>query len=528
MESYKHYDEEIAFLLKAGTRIIEIVSFEYQRVFSILAKMSSETSWPIFAWDPANGVKKLNENGSLVSYQLDAEDPLAALNFLETFNGECILLMEGYENYLNPNHNLSNIFIRKLVQFSRKNTDKAILLFTQVLHVPSEIKSETSVVELPLSDENVIRQIVEDLIGKTSRGFLRNIDITDELISSALGLTFSEIEHAFKKAMVKNSRVDNSIIPDILSEKENIVKASGYLSFEKVSVSFNSIGGLNNLKQWCQIRGKGFSKAAKEYGLDNPKGLLLLGVPGCGKSLTAKAIANEWKFPLLRLDMGSIYNKWVGDSEKNIRNALAVAEAVSPCVLWIDEIEKGMRGSRSEGDSGVASRIFGTFLTWMQDKTKPVFIVATANDVTSIPQEMLRKGRFDEMFFVDLPSQAERASIFEIHLNHFANHINFTREDIDSLTKISEGFTGAEIEECIKSAMFKGFANDMGLISVDDVAEEIKSVYPLSQTMSGTINSLRVWAKSRCKSASANEPVKLEKTTDEIVPEISFSEFKKR
>lgn len=528
MVDTNNYYNEITFLIQAGTKIIEIVSFEYQRVFKMFADVSKKNKWPIFTWDPSVGIQKLREDGSLMNYQQDAGDCLGALNFLTTNSDDCILLMEGFENVFNPNHPMSNLFIRKLVQFSRKTDNKAIVLFTQHPVVPSEIKSEVAVVELPLSDENVIREIVEGLVRRVNQSFFQRIDITDEVVNSALGLTYSEIEHAFKKAMVKNRRVDNTIIPDIISEKENIVKASGYLSFEKASVSFDSVGGLKNLKEWCIVRGKGFTKAAKDYGLSSPKGLLLLGVPGCGKSLTAKAIANQWNFPLVRLDMGSLYDKYIGESEKNIRNALAVAEAVSPCILWVDEIEKGVKGSRSDSDSGIASRIFGTFLTWLQDKTKPVFIVATANDVTSIPPEMLRKGRFDEIFFVDLPTQVERESILRIHLNNFKLHIQCSTADIENLARITEGFTGAEIEESIRSAMFKGFADDKKLIQASDIAAEIKNVYPLSQTMSGTINNLRVWAQSRCKLASSHTPVRLLKKEDETVGEISFSEFKRK
>ena len=269
---------------------------------------------------------------------------------------------------------------------------------------------------------------------------------------------------------------------------------------------------MDNLKDWLEKRKQAFDFKAQTWGLAEPKGLLLLGVPGCGKSLTAKCIASLWNMPLLRLDIGKVFQAEVGSSENNIRRAIATAEAVAPCVLWIDEIEKGLSGVQSSGatDGGTTSRIFSTILTWMQEKTQPVFVVATANDISQLPPELLRKGRFDEMFFVDLPSAEDRKSIFSIHLaNNNQKPDNF---GLDKLAKESKGFNGAEIEECVKEAMFTAYTENPNepKLQIVHLLNAIKDTVPLSKTMKDQIEFLRKWANSRAKQAGQlnNEDLK--------------------
>jgi SpoVK/Ycf46/Vps4 family AAA+-type ATPase len=318
-----------------------------------------------------------------------------------------------------------------------------------------------------------------------------------------------EADLAFCLAVVKDHLKETSV-RTVSEEKEQIIRKSGILDFFPKNESLKDVGGMDNLKDWLLKRQKAYDKKAREWGLQEPKGLLLLGVPGCGKSLTAKSIASCWEMPLLRLDIGRVFQGLVGSSEDNIRKALATAEAVAPCVLWIDEIEKGLSGVQSSGstDGGVTSRIFSTILTWMQEKTSPVFVVATANDVNSLPPELLRKGRFDEIFFVDLPSSKERKNIFSIHLaKRNQKSESFAME---AIAKESEGFNGAEIEECVKEAMFDAYvANpENPQLTTKFIIDAIKRTVPLSVTMDKQISNLRDWAATRARNASSESRVK--------------------
>ncbi|MCK5686937.1 AAA family ATPase, partial [bacterium] len=260
--------------------------------------------------------------------------------------------------------------------------------------------------------------------------------------------------------------------------------------------------GLDNLKDWLKKRGRGFDKSAKEFGLETPKGILLLGIPGTGKSLTAKAIGSEWQFPLLRLDMGKIFGGIVGESEENIRGALNIAEAIAPSILWIDEIEKGFAGAGGSGgsDSGVTKRIFGTFITWMQEKTNPVFIIATANSIENLPPELLRKGRFDEIFFVDLPTRNEIETIFKIHISK--RNRDPKQFDMNTLCELANGFSGAEIEQAVISALYDVYYDGKRELKTEDLAKSLNETVPLSVTMGEKIGHLREWASTRARNAT--------------------------
>jgi SpoVK/Ycf46/Vps4 family AAA+-type ATPase len=263
-----------------------------------------------------------------------------------------------------------------------------------------------------------------------------------------------------------------------------------------------NVGGLSHLKDWLQSRSGAFSERAREFGLPEPKGLLLLGVQGCGKSLTAKAIASLWRLPLLRLDVGAVMNAFVGSSEENMRKAIRISESLAPAILWLDEIEKGFSGTGGpgpDGDSGTTARVFATFLTWLQEKTKPVFVIATANSIDKLPPEMLRKGRFDEIFFVDLPSEAEREEIFRIHLRRRSREP--MGYDVKSLAKLSEGMSGAEIEAVVIEGLWRAFPEGRELL-LEDLEYAVRSTVPLSRTMAESIDALRAWARSRARPAS--------------------------
>jgi ATP-dependent 26S proteasome regulatory subunit len=380
-----------------------------------------------------------------------------------------------------------------------------------------ELEKEVHILELPYPSFEDIKAIYNKVCKEYD---IKNASEPDsDLIEAALGLTIMEAEKAFSLAYIESGNLSSAEVPLVIREKENVIKKSGYLEYYHPKETMTDVGGLTNLKDWLIKRGRGFDKGAKDFGLTYPRGILLLGIPGTGKSLTAKAIGNEWHFPLLRLDMGKIFGGIVGESERNIREALNIAEAIAPSIVWIDEIEKGMSGISSSGstDGGTTARVLGTFLTWMQEKTKPVFVVATANDISQLPPELLRKGRVDEIFFVDLPTEKEREEIIKIHLkkkNRKPKDFN-TKE----LAKKSKGFSGAELEEVVKEALFQAYDKERE-VNDEDILEAIDKTFPLSRTMHETIEKMRKWAKSRAVSASTDEPEKLDKEQDKELPKL--------
>jgi SpoVK/Ycf46/Vps4 family AAA+-type ATPase len=352
------------------------------------------------------------------------------------------------------------------------------------------------------------------MIEANKRGSRIHIDLTPEdeerLAKAALGLTLHEAENAFARAMVNDGKLNPRDVEVILEEKRQIIKKSEILEFVKTDLKIEDVGGLENLKRWLLKRNKSWLDAAARYGLPAPKGVLITGVPGCGKSLIAKAVSAMWQLPLLRLDLGKIFSGIVGSSEENMRKAIKTVEAVSPSILWIDEIEKGFSGMNHGGDSGTSNRIFGTFLTWMQEKTKPVFVIATANNIQYLPPEMLRKGRFDEIFFVDMPTKKERKEIFRLHINKRLKDPevigNFELNDaiLDHLAELTEGFVGAEVEQVVISALFEAFSEDRS-IRLEDFEKSIRTTVPLAVTQAEQIQRIREWANVRAVAATAQE-----------------------
>jgi SpoVK/Ycf46/Vps4 family AAA+-type ATPase len=333
------------------------------------------------------------------------------------------------------------------------------------------------------------------------RSRLKGLDLDQEAraqaVRAAQGLTCTEAENVFAKSLVMSRTLDLDLI---LAEKQYLLRKSRALEYYHAPANFRKVGGMEELKEWLRKRGAAFTDAARSFGLPEPRGLLLLGVQGCGKSLMAKAVASQWKLPLLRLDMGRIFGEMVGASELNMRQALKVAESVAPALLWLDEIEKGLAGAASSGrsDAGTTARVFGTFLTWMQEKKAPVFVVATSNDVRQLSPELLRKGRFDEIFFVDLPNYKERTEIWMIHLHKRGRQMR--RFDIERLAHETVGFSGAEIEQMIISALYDAF-DEQRDIEMLDLIRVISQTVPLSKTMHQEINALRNWAKEHARFA---------------------------
>jgi ATP-dependent 26S proteasome regulatory subunit len=507
----KNYEEELETLIRAGAKVVEIASFEWERVHGFTNYVSEILGIAWYSWSSVSGLR-IWEQGKLKVINPDCTTLAAVLEYYLNNESDMLLVLEDFHPYSEVGYPVNVRYIREMMrpQNYSGSYKKAIILSAPSKFVPEELSKELPVIEVELPDRSIIEVIAHTVVEEYSDYCIES-EITPKLLESALGLTVMEARLAFAKAIITNRKLTDEEIPLIISEKEQIIKKSGLLEYFHPKEYLTNVGGLENLKDWIRKRGNAYSDDARAYGLNTPRGVLLLGVPGCGKSLTAKAIANEWQFPLLRFDLGKVFSGFVGESERNIRYALDVAKTISPCVLWIDEIEKGLSGTQStcKADGGTSARVFGTLLTWMQEKEDPVFVVATANDISSLPPELLRKGRFDEIFFVDLPTAMERENIFRIHLENKNRDIKTLNLDINKLVKNTEGFSGAEIEEVINEALFNAYANGQDDLKMENLMECIYTTSPLSKTMAETISNLRKWAKERARLASDGIPEKV-------------------
>lgn len=489
---------EIEVLLRAKYPILYVVSWEERRVEEALGRVCKDLNRNLHTWTLTQGMRPPLNGGRtpLTSPELEV---LAQIHEAPDYT---VFLLKDFHPYMKDFRTIR--LLRDLAARMRGKA-QAIVILGPVLQLPSDLEKEVTVVEFPLPDEADITRTLEQVVGavKDTKGIDTNLAPEDRerLVKSAQGLTMDEIESVFARSLVEKKRFD---VDAVLKEKQQIIRKSGLLEYYAPDARIKDVGGMELLKEWLDKRTKSFSDKARAFGIPAPKGVLLLGVQGCGKSLLAKAIAAQWNLPLLKLDVGRIFGSLVGQSEENIRKAIAVAESVAPCVLWADELEKGFAGVGGGGtsDSGTTARVFSTFLTWMSEKTAPVFLVATANDVTALPPEMLRKGRFDEIFFVDLPDAAEREQIFAIHLRKRGRPVESF--DLKRLAEKTHGFSGAEIEQIVVGALYVAFDADRELEQAD-LEEEIKNVVPLSVMMSEDIAELRHWAALRTRPASKND-----------------------
>jgi SpoVK/Ycf46/Vps4 family AAA+-type ATPase len=498
-------------MIEAHYPILYLTTFEYsrtkQKLHGLLDLLKGEVCK--YEWDCVNGLVMIDSQNKVAPINIDDEPIVEAEMVLKYAlskdkTKKDIFILNDFNEHIEEEN--IKFYIRTLSEKARY-TNTYIVILSAIYKLPIELEKYVTVVNIPLPDRVDLAKTLAHV--EKESGVLITPSLRNRLIDAALGMTTMEADLAFCLAVVKDHLKETSV-RTVSEEKEQIIRKSGILDFFPKNESLKDVGGMDNLKDWLLKRQKAYDKKAREWGLQEPKGLLLLGVPGCGKSLTAKSIASCWEMPLLRLDIGRVFQGLVGSSEDNIRKALATAEAVAPCVLWIDEIEKGLSGVQSSGstDGGVTSRIFSTILTWMQEKTSPVFVVATANDVNSLPPELLRKGRFDEIFFVDLPSPKERKNIFSIHLaKRNQKSESFAME---AIAKESEGFNGAEIEECVKEAMFDAYvANpENPQLTTKFIIDAIKRTVPLSVTMDKQISNLRDWAATRARNASSESRVK--------------------
>jgi len=411
--------------------------------------------------------------------------------------------------YMGENDGLGQRVLRIMKDFNNNDKGKnVIIVISTSMRLPNSIQGLFSVLNHGLPTEEELVALIRDNFKKE---FKLSNQLIEKIAFNLLGLNTSQAALILNKILFKNGTLDDKAIDTILDAKKEIISKDGFLEFFPTTETMDNIGGLENLKAWATLRTKVFSKTAAEFGIPFPKGMLIAGVQGTGKSLASKAMASLWKFPLLRLDMGKLFGGLVGQSEENTRRVIQVAEAVSPCVLWIDEIEKGFDGlNATSGDSGTSTRVLGTLLTWMQEKRKPVFVVATANQVEKLPPEMIRKGRFDEIFFVDFPNKTEREQIFKVLLLKIKR--DPAKFNLSNLSLKSEGYTGAEIEQAITDSLIIAFDNGRD-IKDDDIYAAIESMTPLKDIMGEKIDKLRNFLQF-AKPANTNERENISKAKD--------------
>lgn len=488
--------ERIEYLIRARYPIIYLVSSEENRAERTLQNICEARSKKLFYWSVTKGME--TEDGNSMS---ELREPIKALEFITESNVNGLFVLRDFHPYLND-----PVVIRKLRDINKvlKNTMKNIVLLSSILKIPAEAEKEIAVIDFALPTKKEIDQIVESILRSvntpTDIDIFNDKEKREKVLEAALGLTSEEIENVFARSLVQKNQFDIDVI---LSEKEQIIRKSGVLEFYKTSEKFTDVGGLEILKDWLKKRTLAFTNEAREFGLPQPKGVLFVGIPGCGKSLTAKAISSLWQLPLLKLDVGKVFSSLVGSSEENVRKAIQTAESIAPSILWLDELEKGFSGMQGSGgsDAGTSARVFGTFITWLQEKTSSVFVVATANNVSQLPPELLRKGRFDEIFYVDLPTFEERKDIFHIHL--LKRKRNPEQFDIEGFADATNGYSGAEIEQVIISALYDAF-DAKAELDTARIFNSIKEIIPLSQTMEADISRIREWAKTRARKTTNN------------------------
>jgi len=509
-ETLSPFQERLNTYLRAGYPILYVVTAEEERAIELIGGLVADGELAKrrpYVWSVSRGLCTLD----LKPVDRKTADPKRVLPYLLETPDPGVFILEDFHFFLDERSPTAPLVIRQLRDLVGpfKAARKTVVLLSSVLKLPPELEKDLTVVDLDMPGEAELAAVLDDTVEQVRDNPRVEVNLgqggREQIVKALTGLTRTEAENALAKVVVTRSRLDPDDVDLLLAEKEQIIRKSGMLEFYATPERFGSIGGLENLKVWLRQRGKAFSEAARQFGLPNPKGLLLVGVPGCGKSLSAKAVAAEWQMPLLKFDLGKVFDSLMGKSEENMRRALKMAEAVAPCVLWIDEIEKGLSGVRGQtGDSGTSTRVFGTLLTWMEENQKPVFTIATANDIEGLPPELLRKGRFDEIFFIDLPGPQERANILAIHLTK--HHRDYRDFDLATHVQATDGFSGAEIEQTVVSALYLAFAEGEDTKLADrHLQQAVATSVPLSQSMGQRIGILRAEAKDKWRPASGGE-----------------------
>ena len=491
------FNDELALFLKARYPIIYINTIEEDRVEYVIRKnIKTNLNRSIYSWDFVDGYTNNPNNEGFAK-----RNPLQALELVERLNAEtpALFLLKDFNRFLTD---LS--ISRKLRNISRilKLQPKTIIIIGSDLTIPKELQDLITVVQFQLPLEEEISQELNRLIN--SLNIQIDSQLFENLTRACQGLSLERIRRVLSRIIATYKTINNDSIIVLLSEKKQIISQTEILEYSSVNEQIDNLGGLENLKDWLKKRKTAFGLQALNYGLPIPRGLLLIGIQGTGKSLTAKAIANDWQLPLLKLDVGKLFGGIVGESESRLRQMINVCETISPCILWIDEIDKAFSNTDNRGDSGTSNRVLATFISWLSEKTKPVFVIATANNIDLLPIEIIRKGRFDEIFFLDLPEQEEREEIFKIHLQNFRPN-SWKSFDYQQLAQASEAFSGAEIRQSIIEGMYHAFYETREF-TTEDICMALKELIPLAHLENDQMIRLHQWASSgRIRSASSKE-----------------------
>jgi SpoVK/Ycf46/Vps4 family AAA+-type ATPase len=481
------FNDELTLLLKARYPVIFINTIEEDRVEYVIRKhIKTNLNRSIYSWDFVDGYTNNPNNEGFAK-----RNPLQALELVERLTAEtpAIFLLKDFNRFL------TDISIsRKLKNIGRllKLQPKTIIIIGSEFNIPNELQDLVTIIQFQLPVEAEISQELTRLI--KSLNIEVESDLFESLTQACQGLSLERIRRVLSKIIATHKTIDQKSITILLNEKKQIISQTEILEYWSVNEKITNIGGVKNLKDWLKKRKSSFGIQASNYGLPTPRGLLLVGIQGTGKSLTAKAIATEWQLPLLKLDVGKLFGGIVGESESRLRQMIEVSETLAPCILWIDEIDKAFSINETNGDSGTSNRVLATFISWLSEKTKPVFVVATANNVDRLPLEIIRKGRFDEIFFLDLPQKQEREQIFKIHIQEFRPN-SWELFDYIKLAQLSESFSGAEIKQSIIEAMYHAFYEEREF-TTEDICFALNELIPLAQLESNQTKKLQSWASS--------------------------------
>ncbi len=498
-------EDELDVYLRARFTLVVLVTFEEERALGEVKAVCERLDRPCLSWDLGDGFQVLAGSPAVPS----ARDPVSALEEIDRAEGDVVFVLKDFHDCWSGS-GAEKRLKRKLRSVAQrlKFTRKSILVTSPVASVPEELRDEAVVVEFPPPGAAEL----EGVLGSLTANPGVKVNLTplgrEKLVQAALGMTAAQARRTFAKAIIgSGGRLDDRDIDLVTKDKKEVIRESEALEFYPVTETPDDVGGLEVLKGWLRLRERAFTQEARDYGLPAPKGIALIGIPGTGKSLTAKMIGGLWRLPLLRLDVGALFGSLVGEAEERTRRALRLAATVAPCIVWIDEMEKAL--AHGGGDAGTSTRVFGAILTWMQEKTVPCFVVGTANDIAALPAEVLRKGRFDEIFFLDLPTERERAEILAVHLRK-RNRLP-ADFDVAGLAKESEGYVGAEIEQAVIDAMYEGFNEQGREFTTADISAALGRQVPLSVSQRERIEALRAWLREgRAQSASFSETAEAE------------------
>ena len=518
--------------INSSSPLVIIETIEEQRALDLVRLAASDLQLPVFEWSVADGLRRyearpsrsmppgnyavqdflapITQNeiniASGAGSILNTQEPAGVLAHLLTLTMSAVYILKDFQRHIED-----AVVARRLREVAQEFSDKhcTLIITAPSIVLPPELQAQAEYLDLPLPDRTRLKQIIEETFQRLSKKLTlkrkTNPADVEAMACNLCGLTEEEAERAVAHAIVSRYALTPEVITDVLEAKKEMLRRSGMLEFVDAEENLSSIGGLENLKKWLGRRVGTWEDCARAAGLEPPRGVIILGVQGCGKSMCARAIAGEWKLPLVKFDTSAIYDKFVGETEKHIRKMFTIAEQLAPAVLWIDELEKVFAGSGPDSasvDAGVSSRLLGSFLSWMQDRKAAVFVAATCNNANVLPPELIRKGRFDEIFFVDLPNAAERKAIFIVQLaKHKLNVVEFS---LLKLVAASQGYSGAEIDTAIKSAMYSAYA-DKKFLTTETILDELANTVPLSATRAEDIDKLRIWARERAVQASAPE-----------------------